>query len=389
MRVLVTDGNSRAALAVTRSLGRSGHEVLVGDRRSRSLARSSRYCAAGVVYPDPFLDPDGFLASIEREVRDRRIDILLPITDVPTLLISQHRAAFEAHCRLPLPSERALDRAADKVDTLKTAMRLGVPTPRSWFLADPAADIDPELPYPVVIKPHRSRVRTASGWIGSTVSYAETANDLKRALNNRSPAEFPIILQEVIKGPGIGFFACYHRRTPVAVFSHRRIREKPPSGGVSVLCESVAMEPRIRESSQRLLEDLQWESGVAMVEFKMDQRDNMPRLMEINGRFWGSLQLAIDAGVDFPRILIDTLNAAPPKPSAYRVGVQSRWLLGDLDSLLQRLRRHRSSTISNGRFRSLVEFFTPGGTDRYYENPKWDDMSPWLHEMRQWFARER
>ena len=38
-----------------------------------------------------------------------------------------------------------------------------------------------------------------------------------------------------------------------------------------------------------------------MVEFKHDERDGVPKLMEINGRFWGSLQLAIDAGVDFPR----------------------------------------------------------------------------------------
>ena len=40
-----------------------------------------------------------------------------------------------------------------------------------------------------------------------------------------------------------------------------------------------------------------------MVEFKLDARDGVAKLMEINGRFWGSLQLAVDAGVDFPAIL--------------------------------------------------------------------------------------
>jgi predicted ATP-grasp superfamily ATP-dependent carboligase len=389
MRVLVTDGDSRAALAVTRSLGRAHHEVLVGERRTPSLAQSSRYCAGELVYPDPFREPDGFIEVVEREVRSRRIDVLLPITDVPTLLISRHRGALESHCRVPLPNANALERAVDKVDTLKTAMRLGIPTPRSWFLADPGAPLDPELPYPIVIKPHRSRARNGSGWISCSVSYAKTAGELRLALSNRSRDEFPMVLQELIKGPGIGFFACRHRGISVALFSHRRIREKPPWGGVSVLSESIALCPRIREFSEELLKNLAWE-GVAMVEFKMDHRDNVPRLMEINGRFWGSLQLAIDAGVDFPRILIDTLiDNAPAAPPTYRVGVQSRWLLGDLDSLFQRLRRRGPSTIADGRFRSVVEFLKPRGKDRYYENPRWDDIGPWLHETRRWLSGER
>ena len=43
--------------------------------------------------------------------------------------------------------------------------------------------------------------------------------------------------------------------------------------------------------------------GVAELDFVNDSRDNTPKLMEINPRFWGSLQGAISEGVDFPFLL--------------------------------------------------------------------------------------
>ena len=71
MRVLVTDGDNRAALAVTRSLGRLGHEVIVGEKRTPALAQTSRYCGARLVYPDPIASPDEFVQWLSATVRDR------------------------------------------------------------------------------------------------------------------------------------------------------------------------------------------------------------------------------------------------------------------------------------------------------------------------------
>ena len=75
-----------------------------------------------------------------------------------------------------------------------------------------------------------------------------------------------------------------------------------------------------------------------MLEYKQDHRSGVPFLMEVNGRFWGSLQLAVDAGVDFPYLCCQlALGQAPDVPASYTVGVRSRWLLGDLDHLLLRV----------------------------------------------------
>ena len=386
MRILVTDGDNRATLAITRSLGRAGHEVLVGEKQQPSLAQTSNACAEGVVYPDPVRQPDAFVAALVSLVRERQVDALLPVSDITTFLVAGHRHLFPEQCGVPFPTLEALEHAADKVGVVDRAVRLGLPVPQSVVIAGPDAPI-PALPfpYPVVVKPRQSRVRTSAGWVSSAVSYAADAESLRRNLSARPAHEFPLMVQERIEGPGVGVFACYDRGRPVALFSHRRLRERPPWGGVSVLSESAPLDPAARDAAVRLLDDLHWH-GVAMVEFKRDLRDGQPKLMEINGRFWGSLQLAIDAGVDFPALLVGTLDptAAPPAPVPYHLGVRSRWFWGDVDSLLLTLvgGRRAPAGFRPRRLHAVAAFLALRGRELHWENPRWDDRGPWWYETR-------
>src|SRR5262245_22099908 len=137
----------------------------------------------------------------------------------------------------------------------------------------------------------------------------------------------PFLMQELIRGTGAGVFTLYHEGRPVVFFGHRRLREKPPSGGVSVLSESCIPDVRMVEGSRKILDYVGWD-GVAMVEFKISE-DGVPYLMEVNARFWGSLQLAVDAGVDFPYMLFQSaMGETPSHSGGHRVGIRERWLLG-------------------------------------------------------------
>ena len=122
-----------------------------------------------------------------------------------------------------------------------------------------------------------------------------------------------------------------------AEFAHRRLCEKPASGGVSVYRESIAMDDDLRERSRNLLNRFGW-FGPAMVEYKRDSATGRAYLMEVNGRFWGSLQLAIDSGVDFPQLLVRCALGQPSERiHSYRVGVRSRWWWGQVDHLVGRV----------------------------------------------------
>ena len=277
----MTDADSRAALAVTRALGAAGHHVVAAERTSSSLAGASRFCAASVAYPDPRQGDEAFVQALLAAVRAHRVDVLLPVADVTTMLVAEHRSRFEALCALPIPSTCTLLRAADKADVVRTAERLGVPVPRTAFLErrERAAEAAAAIGYPVVVKPRRSRVRTDAGWQATSVGYASDPAALRRLVDRCPDGGFPILVQERIEGPGVGVFMCYSGGVPIAEFGHRRLREKPPTGGVSVLSESIALPPSIRAHARSLLDALGW-TGVAMVEFKVDARDGEPKLMQ-------------------------------------------------------------------------------------------------------------
>ncbi len=188
----------------------------------------------------------------------------------------------------------------------------------------------------------------------------------------------------------MGIFTCYRDGKPVLLFGHRRLRERPPWGGVSVLSESVSVDPVAAGFATRLLDAIGWE-GVAMVEFKLDDRDGLPKLMEINGRFWGSLQLAIDAGVNFPEVLLRAISGQPDTPQPpYRIGVRDRWFWGDVDSLLVTMfggAGRPPMTQGRGRLSALAAFARSGGADLHYDNPKRDDPWPFVVETRDWLRR--
>jgi predicted ATP-grasp superfamily ATP-dependent carboligase len=274
---------------------------------------------------------------------------------------------------------------------LQRANACGLSIPRTYFIDDREAltAVLDQIQYPAVIKPARSRIRTTAGWLATSVQYAD--NELELLRNYRDLeylAGYPSMIQERIVGPGVGVFVLCDRGELRAAFAHQRLREKPPSGGVSVLCESVALDSRLLDDAMKLLGPLGWH-GVAMMEFKQDCRTGRAFLMEVNGRFWGSLQLAVEAGVDFPWLSCRLALGRPiAGPQPYRVGIKSRWLLGDLDHLLVRLfHRDDAQHLSEGmpsRAGALREFLKPAGANAGYDVSSREDRRPFRYEVQQY-----
>jgi predicted ATP-grasp superfamily ATP-dependent carboligase len=391
MKAFVTDGDQRPALAITRSLGRRGVSVLVGSEQPESMASASKYCVRHVTYPSPYQHPDAFDRFLLDLVEREHIDVVMPVTDVTTHLVSRNRPALRRLTATAAPPFEAFDFVADKMRLLQRAAQCGIATPRTHCV-DGGADVESlrgRIDYPAVVKPSRSRIRTASGWLMTSVQYAHDDADLLRLYRDTEYlTRYPSMIQERIVGPGVGVFVlCDHGRL-CAAFAHRRVREKPPSGGASVLCESIALEPELLDQAMRLLGPLGWH-GVAMMEFKQDRRTGRSFLMEVNGRFWGSLHLAVQAGVDFPYLSYQlALGRALDAPVTYQVGVRSRWLLGDLDHLLMRIfHSDTDQHLPDGapsRVRALFEFLQPIGAGLRYDVISRDDPRPFVHEAQQY-----
>ncbi len=378
MRILIMDGDERAALAAARSLIAAGHDVYVAAR-GRSLAGTTRGARRCTINADPLCDPGAYAREVGRLAGALAIDLALPVTDASVEALLEHRADLPSRLFLPLPDLAAYRSASDKARTLDLARQAGLAVPDTVELATPADGTG--LPaadfFPGVLKPHRSVIPTEGGRRKVGVSYVADAASCRSALAALPAGAFPVLLQRPIRGPGEGLFALVWDGRMVASFAHRRLREKPPEGGVSVYRESIAPPAELLAAGTRLLKLLRWQ-GVAMVECKHDLATGRYVFMEVNGRLWGSLQLAIDAGVDFPALLVGCAQGARPAAVApYRVGVRSRWFWGDVDHLYLRFRNGAGAT---GRLAALREFlrFRPG-RDRE-EIWRWRDPGPFLLE---------
>lgn len=392
MRVLITDGNERSALAVTRALGQNQVQVLVGAEEVRSLAGMSRYSWQSFSYPSPYSDPTGFVFLLLDTVKRLQIGAVFPISDIAMYLVSQNRHEFEKYTGVPIPSFETFECLSDKYRLMKLASELGVPTPKTFFVPNgcPEQFIEKIDHFPVVIKPARSLVNIDGSWRKTGVHYAASAADLYQLYHELAYLRQPSLIQHRVTGQGQGLFALMNHGKAVALFAHKRLREKPPSGGVSVLRESIALPHPMTEYALRLLEHVGWH-GVAMVEFKVERESGLPFLMEVNGRFWGSLQLATDCGLNFPLLLHQVAAGGGKSLSAneYRIGLKSRWLLGDVDHLLMRLLRPKIGVYlpknSPSRLRTLLDFLHLFQKRTRFEVLRMDDLKPFIYELRQYF----
>jgi predicted ATP-grasp superfamily ATP-dependent carboligase len=364
--VLVTNGAHGSAVAIIRALGRRGYRVVASESSPRAAGFASRYAVETLVYPSAEEHPRECVRALLMGARRLGVDIIVPVSDAVILPLSEAREDFAGVCRLAIPEREMLAAVTDKHETLSLAARLGVPYPRTHLVrtADEAMDAAPGIGWPLVLKPQASRhLRQQVESYG--VTYADGPDRLRHqmeALQGRCP----VLLQEYYPGEGHGVELLLHQGRPLAAFQHRRLREVPVTGGASAFRESVPLDPVLYDHAVRLLQDLSW-TGLAMVEFKLGAAG--PKLMEINGRVWGSLPLAVASGMDFPSRLVQLILHGPPPtaepPSTeYRHGVRGRNLELDLiwiANVLARRRRYRflSMPPAKSGLRALLQLLDP------------------------------
>ena len=342
MRVLVTDAGFKNSLSVIRNLGRHGLDVVAAAPSRLSQGFFSRFCSARLICPEPE-DHQRFLEWVLRTIETRRIDVVLPIGDATTTTISRLKTHIERYARVPVADWESMRIASSKKETMRLAHDIGIDIPRTYELGEAVES------FPVVVKASEGSGR---------VRYVNTAAELGAC--ERSQA----VVQEYISGEGRAFFGLFDHGVPRAVFMHRRLREYPVTGGPSTAAESIA-DPTLGELGLKLLQALRWH-GVAMAEFKKDRRDGRYRLMEINPKFWGSLDLAVCAGVEFPWLTV-RMAAGEDFPSVtdYRVGARFRWVFEDVLHVLAR-------PTDFGAF--IRDFWDPMVQD----DLQWDDPGPSL-----------
>lgn len=383
--VLITDGENRIALSILRSLARRNIETAITMESPAALSSFSRYCRNKILCPSSSRDMNGFVTILSKLAKKKRFDSLFPVTDTSLIAVSKYRDALGSFVARSLPSHESVEKAYDKSLALKAAGEEGIPTPITFFIRNTAQlkDAASKVTYPAVIKPRWSWIWNQSKASYSRGSYVNSASELLssyKAVHENFP--FPLV-QEYVPGRNFSVAVIVDNCEPRVACCIMVHRTSPVTGGNSVLRETIQLDPEMTKYAFKLLRNLKWH-GVAEVEFRMDARDSTPKLMEINGRFWASLQVAIDSGLDFPFLLYQLVTNGKITPTfSYKVGVKSRWFLGDIDNLISVLKgKPQVKSLRLSRLRTILNFMKFYERDMHYDNFSVHDPMPFFMNIR-------
>lgn len=275
--------------------------VAVSGRRSS--AALSRFCAGVAILPSP--DSPSYRAAVERELLERPYLTVLAASDAELVTLQRSGAGLVDKELLP---------------TFAAAAGLQVPVTRSFFRPQELHAKAMDLDYPVVVK---ATVKSTADAVARRIDSPAALNAIVGRLNG------PLVVQPFHTGRMRAVAGVIHGGVLLAVVHQSYVRIWPVDCGVA--CAAITTSPDY-ELEARLPLLLHGHTGVFQVQLVGDH------LIDVNPRVYGSLPLAVAAGVNLPAIACALLQGRIEEPVRGAAGVKYRWLEGDLRRVLHDVR---------------------------------------------------
>jgi predicted ATP-grasp superfamily ATP-dependent carboligase len=344
MSVLITSAKNRIAYAAIRSLAKQKIKVITADYYPWSMSFYSRYSSGHFVYPSPYSEPDKFIETLIKKIRELQCDVLMPMYD-ETYLIAKYRDVLSTYTQVPVPDYQSILTVHQKDKLMERASRLNISIPKTQVidkLSNPEQVLD-ELNFPVVVKPNKG----GGAWgVLHIPSKDQFMAMFKNHLQSCDAEKY--LVQEKVNGRLYCIAMLFDHGRLKASCTYKQLREFPITGGTATLRESVRFPP-IETALFQLLSSLQWH-GICQADFIVNEFSEEHYLLDVNPRFWGSLWQTIYSGVDFPYLLYRIACRQEIDPVFdYKLGVKTRWIWGDFRALIEQIRfaQHKLEAVSN------------------------------------------
>lgn len=325
-KILMIGVEENPSLPFIHSLAKKDLEIHVASYRRVCPGIFSRFPKQRYIYPSPFVDEDAFIEEI--------INILKHENYIVTFIFGEHNAnvltrfknELEKFTILPMNDYDKYMKCRDKKSTLKTAEKIGIPIPKTYFPDEVRIEeIAKIVTYPAVLKPNES-------FGARGITYPTSSEELISLYKKTKEEYGECHIQEFIP-PGGGQFKAeiFHDRSMKLIgwCVYEKVRFYPPKGGSSTFNRTVDRED-ILKLGAKILQEIVW-FGIGDCDFIGDPRDGKPKLMEINSRITRSIRICTLAGVDFPYMLYKTAVGEELSTNLdYRVPVYMRYFLSDV-----------------------------------------------------------
>ncbi len=366
--VIITDGLWRKSLSAIRALGKVGHQVSVVGDSIFTTGFWSSFTKKRILSPTAQENINKFHDNIVNYLQNRHsanLPVLLPMEEATLKWLSAHRDMLKNHAQFLIPPDSSLHIALDKCRTIKLADKLNLAVPITKFSDNIAEFLHALSQLTAKNQLAEYMVKPVNGSGSSGIVYLSENKQLNWHEHWQTYGN--LLIQERLDTTGIGIGVSIlmdNNNRCVANFIHKRLQQYPNSGGPSTNRIGIYNDNLLQDSI-KLLTALNW-VGVAMVEWKIDIKTQKPKLMEINPRFWGSLELAVRSGVNFPVLYADLARGEQVvSVTEYRTDTECRWMVpGDILRYMTQVPRQRES---------LFKFFK--GLPSSAEEWDWQDLS--------------
>jgi predicted ATP-grasp superfamily ATP-dependent carboligase len=311
----------------------------------------SRYADGRYYHPDPKSDCEAFLDHLVAFLERNPHEVVFPSTDPLVVLLARERERVERTGVVVATEDwETLDRVNDKAKLYRLTRELDITQPETHLprsLAD-VEELADEVSYPALVKPRSKSVWDDDGAyhmhvarVADVVNSPAALREQYRETLDGNPhlAAAPPMVQSYVPGEIWDVGTLAHEGEIVRRFHYRLARTYPSDGGVGALNRAVEPEPAMLEPAERIVDALDW-TGPIQFEY-IRRSDGTFVLMDVNGRYWGSIAMARRAGVDVPWLHYRQLAGDPPNRRLdYRTDVAyQKVVYGDLPWLYERLSR--------------------------------------------------
>tara|TARA_B100000780_G_C21103969_1_gene445649 strand:+ start:626 stop:1774 length:1149 start_codon:yes stop_codon:yes gene_type:complete len=317
-----------------RNLSKYGIHAIVCDSTRLGMSQFSRFSKGFEYYTSHYLDEEKFINDLVSICVKHKIDFILPSHN-ETEIIARNIHKFGKYVKAIVPNPDHCAIFNNKKDAYNLAASIGIPVPRRVKYNSPET-IKNKL---LEMKIDRTVIKLLTGNSSKGVFYSDNPKSTQETVfklihkYNLTPERYPQI-EEFVSGDGYGSSVFYWDNRLIANVTHRRLREKIRTGGTSTLRETTKHQ-KIEEASFKLFDHIGW-NGMAMCEFKVNDKTGEFWFIEVNPRMWGSIPVAIASGVEFPYIAwlsakfgsdtaLNFVKTCEPK-----IPWRGRWLLGDI-----------------------------------------------------------
>lgn len=347
MKPAVILGTHTMGLGVIRALGSMGVPVIAVYYNRDDMGYVSRYVSERFYFPHPEQDESLFVEKLIDLASRYPASPLFPVSDESLKTVSKHKAQLKKYFRVACAEWEIVQQLIEKNYTYKLAAEEGIPIPKT---ATPKSEEDiasfgKNLEYPCLVKPVESHRYYAL--FRKKIVKVYNIDQMLVAYRQAAAAGLDVILQELIPGhdsQGVNYNSYFWDGEPVLEFTAQKVRSAPPELGSPCVARSQIV-PEVLESGRKLLKAMGY-YGYSCSEFKLDPRDGVYKLMEVNGRHNLSTLLAVRCGLNFPWLHYRHLvEGVVPQQIAYREGLYWIDMERDLTYVPNRL-FHKKDSMS-------------------------------------------